>query len=476
MRKFLLSVWIVVVLLMSMNAQEKWDLERCIRESLSRNMNIRQARLNKEGFDISGKQLRQQRLPNLNASTNFGITFGRFVNPATNDFETEDALYQSIGLNSGVLLFNGFRIHNSIRQNNLNVAAATEDIRQSENDLALNVALSYLNVLFAYENLTIAENRVALSQSQLENLEKLIQAGSRPDNDRYDILSQIAIDEQGVISAQNNIEINLLSLKQQMWMEPDYPLAIERPVIDVETLEALETQSFQYVYSAALTTQPQIEAAELRQKASELGIPIARSQLMPTLSIGGNIGSNWSDLAKQPGDYTTLRIPQSGVFINGESAIFEVESTFPTSLQPIPYGDQLENNIGYGVGASLSIPLYNNYSNKASVERAKLNVISASIQSDQIKQSLKTNIQSALTTARASRKSLEGAEASALAARIALDNAERRVALGTLNNFEYLSARNRSDIAENNLLIARYDYFFRIKVIEYYMGRGIRLN
>jgi outer membrane protein len=477
MKKSFLAILCLVLPSLQIFAQEKWGLERCIREALDKNLTIQQVKLNKQGYDVNGKQLRFERIPSLNASSDFGVSFGRVVNPATNDFETENSLYQSMGINTGVMVFNGFRIRNSIRQNNYYLDAAKEDIRQAENDLALSVALAYLNVLFAYENLEIAKDRVELTERQLENMDKLIQAGSKPENDRYDILSQLAIDEQSAITAQNNIDINMLSLKQQMLMEADEPLEIERPAIDLNTLEALENQTFEAVYTAALSTQPQINAAEIRQKAYEVGVDIARAQMMPSLSVGGNLGSNWSDLAKEPtGGTSLIKIPQSGIFINGESALFEVETEVPNALSAIPYGKQLDNNIGYGVGASISIPIFNNYSSKASVERAKINVANSAIETDKIKQTLKTNIQNALASARASRKSLEGAEASALAARIALENADRRAALGTLNNFEYLSARNRSDTAENNLLIARYDYYFQVKVIEYYMGRGLRIN
>lgn len=196
------------------------------------------------------------------------------------------------------MLFNGFRLNNSIRQNNFQTKASDDDIRQAENDLALNVALAYLNVLFAYENLEIANSRVGLTRHQLDNLDKMIAAGTKPENDRFDIQAQIAIDEQGIVTAQNNIDINLLVLKQQMLMEADFPLVIERPSLDVSQLEALENQSFETVYSAALSTQPNIQAAELREKANQLGIAIARSQMIPSLSIGGNLGTNWSDLEK----------------------------------------------------------------------------------------------------------------------------------------------------------------------------------
>lgn len=459
-----------------MSAQEKWSLERCIREALDKSLTVRQAELLKEGYEIEAKRLRMERYPNLNANSNLGVSFGRVINPVTNDFETENSFYQSVGLSSSINVFNGLRLNNSIRQNEFLNSASTEDIRQTENDLALNVALAYLNVLFAYENLEIAEARVELSRKQLVHIEKLIEGGSLPENDKYDILSQIAIDEQGIITAQNNIDINMLALKQQMLMEADYPLQIERPEVDLNEVEALENQSFEAVYTAALSSQPQVRAAELREEAEELNVDIAKSYMLPSLSIGGNLGSNWSDLAKEPSGYIITQIPQSGVFINGMLADFAIESEIPTGLSSIPYVRQLDNNIGYGVGLSLSIPIFNNYSGRAGVENAKIGVLNSKISTDLVKQNLKTSIQNALASARASRKSLEAAEASAVAARISMQNAERLSELGSINNFEYLSARNRADSAELNLLIARYDYFFQVKVIEYYMGRGIRLN
>ena len=228
--------------------------------------------------------------------------------------------------------------------------------------------------------------------------------------------------------------------------------------------------------NTALKNQASIQAAELRQKASELGIDIARAQRIPSLSIGGNLGTNWSNFSKEPIGYSLERVQQPGVYINGQSALFEYDTYVPTGYDPVKYLDQLDQNIGYGWGATLSIPILNNYAGQAGVERAKINVINAEIETEQLKQTLKTNVQNALTSALAAKKSLEAAETSAKAAKIALDNADRKLQLGAISSYEYLSARNRSDIADNNLLIKKYDYYFQIKVLEYYMGRGIHID
>lgn len=476
MNKSLVLVLLLSSLSLFSTAQEKWDLERCIREALDKNLTIAQMDLNKQGYDINGKQLRRERIPSLNVNSDFGFTVGRVINPSTNDFETENSLYQSIGVGTGFVLYNGGRINKSVRQNDFYVSSAEQDLRQAREDVSLSVALSYLNLLFAYENITIAQRRVDLTKEQLSNMDKMIQAGTRPENDRYDILSQLATDESGLITAKNTVDINMLDLKQKMLMEPGYPLEIVRPELSMASLEPLENQPFDTVYAIALKNQASIQAAEFRQKASELGVDIARSQRIPSLSLGGNLGTNWSNFAKTPIDYSLERVQQPGVYINGQSALFEYDTYVPTTFEPVSYLDQLDQNIGYGWGASLSIPILNNYAGQASIERAKINVINADIETEQLKQTLKTNVQNALTSALAAKKSLEAAETSSKAAKIALDNADRKLQLGAISSYEYLSARNRSDIADNNLLIKKYDYYFQIKVLEYYMGRGIHIE
>ncbi len=457
-------------------AQEVWGLERCIREALDKSLILQQYKLNQNRYEIDAKQLRMEHLPSLNANTNLGWTFGRVINPSTNDFETDNSYYQSLGVGANLNLFSGLRIRNSIRQNNTLLEASGDDLQQATEDLELNVALAYLNVLFAYENKDIAIHRVDLSKQQLDNLDKLIAAGSRPENDRYDILAQVATDEQNLITAENNVEINLLNLKQQMWMEPNYPLEIERPVLSMEGLEPLEQQPFDTVYQAALRTQPQIHAAELREQANEYAIDIARSQMMPSLNLGANFGTTWSGVDQIPGSYTTLRIPQKGVYINGELTEVEQETLIPTSFKTVDYIDQLNNNIGYGLDMTLSVPIFNNNIVRANVEKAKINVTNSSIETEKLRQTLKTNIENALTSAKAARKSMEAAEATSHAAKISLDNATKKSELGTISNYDYLAARNRFDSAENSLVIAKYDYYFKVKVIEYYLGRGITLD
>lgn len=474
--KRLLLMTLALVLCSYVFSQEVWSLQKCVEHAIENSLSIQQAQLSLQNTQLTGTSLKHQRYPNLNASSGFGINFGRQINPATNDFETENSLFNSIGLNSGVNIYAGNQLTNSIKQNKLDEEASVHDLMQSKNDLALSVALTYLNVLFAYENLANAENTKVLTERQLDQLNKFIAAGTRPENEKYDLLAQLASDEQNIIQFENSVVNNLLALKQLLLLDAAYPLEVETPDIDLDDIEALETYNIEAVYNAAVNNQPLIKASELRLRSAEMEVDIAKGSMMPSLSVSGSIGSNWSDLAKQADGFNTLRIPQEGVFINGESALFEVEQTIPTSISQIPYPDQLNNNLGYGFSASLRIPIYNNFQGKVAVERAKLNILSTETNNEQIRQTLKTDIQNAITAARAAKKTLQASDRSLEASQIAFDNAVKRFDVGVINSFEFLNAQDRLESAKVNVTIAKYDYIFRVKVIEYYLGRGLSIQ
>lgn len=458
------------------HAQEVWSLERCVRHALDNSLLVRNSELAEQFSLVTVNQAKQSRYPSLNANAGSGLNFGRVVNPATNNFETENSFFSNVGLSSGVMLYQGSYLSNSIRQAGLDLDASREDIQQTKNNLALQVALSYLSVLFADENLQNARARQSLSQAQLQQIEKMITAGTRPESERYDVVAQIALDEQDIVGFENDRELNLLGLKQLMLLEPDYPLEVEKPEVSIEGMEAFENYTLGAVYDAALKSQPQIRAQELRVRSAQLGEAIAKANLLPSLSLGGSIGTNYSDLDQRALGFETVRVPTEGVYINGESALFEIDQEYPTGLETTPLFDQFDNNLGYGVSLNLNIPIYNNRQGKSAIDRAKLATIQQQNDDEQIRQTLKTDIQNALAAARAARKSLEASERAFDAAEIAYNNADRRFALGTINNYDLISARNRLDASRVNRTIAKYDYLFRAKVIEYYLGRGLTLD
>lgn len=464
---------------MKAQANETWSVEECIEYAIEHSLAVELAQVNLEGTEVNLRQAKHSRWPSLNASSRAGINLGRVINPSTNTFETDDSYFNSFGASSSVPLFAGMQINNSIKQAKIDEEASIEDLKQTRVDLAFRVSTAFLDVLFAQENLRNADAKLELSEAQLEQVDKLIAAGSRPENERYDILAQISLDEQDVVRSRNEIVRTELILKQLMRLEPDYPLELERPDFAQDLLGRIDTYSFDVIYEKALETQPQIRAQQLRIQSAEINEKITKGQYWPTVSLSGSVGTNWTNLDKFPTGFTT-GVQSTDVTVQGDIFPDPVDVTIsqefeqPTEFDVTPYGTQLDNNFGYGFGLNLNIPIYNNYQTKASVDRAKLGILREVNTDEQIKQNLKTEIQNALASAQAARESYEASRAALEAAEIAYQNSEKRFDLGAINSYDLINARNRLDQSRVNLTISRYDYVFRILVIEYYLGSGLK--
>ncbi len=454
--------------------QKTWSLRDCIEYARDNSLSLKQAQYGVDLAKLDDKQNRLARWPSLNAAVNGGFQFGRTIDPVTNSFNTQQIAFNSYGVDAGMTLFSGGRINNNIKQGKVDVEASQADALTAFNNLALNIASAYLQILMADEQLTAATNRRNLSQQQLDQTDKLIEAGTIPANDRLDVLAQIARDEQTIIQSQNLIDITFLNLKELMQIDPTTEMQLEKPQYSIPADANPEGLTFIEVYNTALNSQPQIVANELRQESAEIGVDIARGALMPTLNLFGGLNTSWSSAGKI----------QTGSFIDTfyQTVIFEnitEEVGFP-SENPIigdnPYFDQLDQNFGQNFGLNLSIPIYNNGRNKINVERAQVNILSAKLQSDLTKQQLKNDVQQAIANARAGRLSLAAAERSQQAAQVAYENADKRFRLGAINNLQLITARNTLDIAETELISAKYDYLFRLKIIDFYLGRELKLD
>lgn len=453
--------------------QASWSLEECIQFAIEQSLLVEQAEINLETSKVNQKQAKQSRWPNLSASAGAGVNVGRVINPSTNTFETDDSYFNNFGISSGLPLYAGNQVNNTIKQAQVDLEATTEDLKQTRVDLAFNVSTAFLNVLFAEENTRNAEVSLELSQQQLEQIDKLIAAGTRPENERYDILAQISLDEQNLVRFQNDIILNELALKQLMRLEPDYELQLERPDIDEDILSRIDTYSFDQVYEAALQTQPQIKAQQLRIESAILGEKLAKGARFPSLSMGASAVTNWTNLDQFVSATETVRTDPALLYVNDVPVEVTQDVDIPTEFETTAYGTQFTDNLGFGVSLSLRIPIYSNYQLKADQERSKLNVLRAKNQDELVKQDLKTNIQNALSSAYAAREALEASEAAFDAAEVAYDNSERRFDLGALNSYDLIQARNRLDAARVNVTLAKFDYVFRILVLEYYLGRGV---
>ena len=458
-------------------AQEIWSLEKCIEHAQNNSLLIKRSQLNVSNAELTEKVSKHERLPFLNASVSGGYNWGRTIDPSTNVFRNRTIGSNNISINAGIVLFNGFRINNNVKQAQYDLAAGQADLDDTNLTIAVNVAAAYLNILFAEDQLVNANNILKQSKDQLAQTDRLIQAGTLPENDRLQLVAQIATNEQTAILQENTVEISYLELKNLLQLSPDYELVIERPDIMVPDV-APETFTFQELYQQSLQTQPIIKANDFRMQSALLDEKIAKTAMIPRLTAFGNIRSDAATMVSDFNNpnfdnaYTELGEPQD-VIIDDEAATIAQYEVKGVVFPELSYIDQINNNFGQSVGLTLSIPIYNNSVNKIAVERARLNVINTEIDNEQTKRQLQTDVMRAIADVKAAKKQLNATEKSLEAQEANYANNQKRYDLGAINTFEFTTSKNQLDQARVDYTIAKYDYIYKLKIVDYYRGEKI---
>jgi outer membrane protein len=474
MKNFLLFSGLLFFLL-PLSGQTPWTLQDCIKYAEDNSIAIKQAQLNIQSALLDKKQSQMSRLPSLNASVDGGAQFGRTIDPTTNSFDNQTIGFNRLSLSSNVLLFGGNRVNKSIQSAKTNAEIARLDGETAANDLRLNVASAYLNILLAEESLQNAKNRRALSERQLDQVNKFIKAGSRPANDRLNVQAQLALDNQAVIQAQNGVDLATLALRNLLLLPEEEEFSIVKPELQEPDESALVEANFRTVYNAALSTQPQIKSAERQVKAAGILEDIEKARFYPTLTAFASLNSNWSSVAQTLTGFSTQIIEQDIFFPDMPDDPITISVVQPRAItEDQPYWDQLDQNFGQTVGLSLNIPIYNNHSVLTNTEKARINTIRAQNSAELARQQLKTDVQNAVANAKAAKESFEAAKLSLEANRIAFDNAEKRFNLGAISTFELGNSRTNLDLAQTEFIRSKYDYIFQLKIVEFYLGRDLK--
>jgi len=479
-----LTLLLLLTSTLPLSAQEVWTLEECIQYARQNSLVAKQTIYNTRNAELTLKQNRFSRLPNLNANGSFNWQFGRTVDPTTNQFVNQDILSNSFGISTGLPVFSGFLINRNVRRSRLNLEATELEGESALNDLMLNVAAAYLSILLAEEQLVNAQQQLELSETQLDQTLKRIASGALADNERYEFEAQVARSEQNLVNAQNAVEQNFLTLKQLLEIDPATEMEIIAPQVETPDADPYGLDPNE-VYRIALTTQPDIQANELRLQVLEYDQKIAKSAMWPSLFLFGQLNTFFSDQGKDFTDPIITNLPPETV---SNDVIVEANSmTFPATITQTvpqvdvafpdrPYFGQLGDNFGQSFGVQLTVPIYNRSINNINAERARISSLNQQVTNTQRLQQLKTDVDRAVQNARASLENLQAAERSFDAAQIAYENAEVRFDLGAINSYEFTTARNNYDQAQTSLTQARYQYIFDLKTVDFYLGRPLTLE
>ena len=446
----------------------EWSLRKCLEYAIENSLEVQQSQFNIEAAKINTKQSKHDRYPNLSSSTGLSLNFGRTVDPTTNDFITTTFLSNSVQFNSNVLLFNAGRLNNTIRSNANFEKANREDLNSVMIQLAFDIARNYFAALLAQENVANLAVQIENTVQEIERMNKMIEAGTRARAEIYDLEAQKATSEQEYSFAQNNYGIAMVNLKALMNIQFGTEMNLVEPKMDQIIYSDPDAVTFEEAFKRSLEFSPSNKANEFRIKAAELDLEISMAGGAPSLFAGGNVNTNYSNQAREVSGFSMSTVTQP-VTIDGTPAVLGSDQVIP-QFQDKSYGSQFDDNLFYGFGVNLSIPIYSNYQTKANVERSKVNLESLKTQKLQGHNNLRNTIQQMLTDARGAKRVLEASEKTLEARRIASENAQRRFDVGALNSYDYISIKNQYNQAQINLSIAKYDYIYKVKILDYYQG------
>jgi outer membrane protein len=446
MNKKLILLSIAWLLLSCAEAQNRvWTFQQCLDTALQRNISMNQSRLNNELNQISLDLAKANRFPNLNASARDGVGFGRSVNPTTNQYVERTTNSATFGINSGVDLFNGFQISRTILQNKMNLDAGKTDIDNVKNQVTLNITTAYLQVLFYYEIVKAAKSQADATDVQVDQTEKMVNAGKLPEGNLFTIRSQQATDNLSVINAQGQLDLAKVTLEQLMEIPVADSFDVQIPELVEPTIILQQTN--QEIYNKSLTVQPQIAGASIRTNSALMGVKISEGARYPTISLSGGISSNYA-------------------ISSGASN--------STAAKDSPFFPQLWNNLGESIGLNLSIPIYSNRQIKSNIERAKVNALSTQLDEQNTKLQLRKTIEQSYTDLRNSVKKYEATKLQISAAELSYKNMERKYKVGLSTAIDYLIEKNNYFQAQSNSIQAKYDYIFKSKILDFYQGNPIQ--
>lgn len=464
----------------SIFAQDTWSLKRAVQYALDNNISVKQADVQARLAALDLKQSRLMQIPSANISASTGVNAGRSIDPTTNQFTTTLLLSAGFNVSSAMTVFNFFSIKNNIEGNRLDNEAAKMNVQKIRNDVAINVATAYLLVLVSQEQSNIAKLTASLTAQNLENTRKRVEAGALPELNLAELEAQLALDSSNLINASNTVKQNILQLKAVLSLDAGEEMVIEAPPLeDIPVVPLAELQPAS-VYADAVKNLPQQKVNELRVQAAGKYVKAARGQMYPSFSLFAGLGSNYAN-NKVPSvtQVPNGKLDTTGAFIDIGGTLYDVIApgfnTVVTSNR-IPFTTQFSDNFRQNIGIQMNIPLFNNGTARTAWQRSKLNVTSLELQRDLDLLTLKQDIYEAYNDASTALQRYMAGQKSVQTAEKAYNFAQKRYELGLLSTIDLLTNQNNLNRARVELAQAQVDYVFKLKLLEFYRGQGIKVE
>ena len=414
-----------------------WSLENLIDYALENNITIKDAALNKDIAAVNYYKAKSSRLPNLFGSASQNFSSGNTIDPITSDFVTDQINSTNVGLNTSVTLFQGNQINNQIKQNKIFFDQSIYKQEVEKNNITLNIVEIYLQALYSKESIVIAENNLKVSQQEVLRAKSRLDAGTIALNDYTEAQSLEATNKYNIITAKNEYQQYIISLKQLLELSPMYTLEIEsiNENMDLVNLELNKAD----VYRKALGYLPEMNVSNLNIEASEKELDIAKGGFLPTLSLTGSLGSGY------------------------------------TSINDNSFSYQFDVNFNQRLGLSLSIPIFNRNQTKAAVQTATINIDKAEIQKLVTEKEIYRKVETAYQNATSAQEQVIVAETSKTASEQSYKLAKKKYELGDLSTIDLVISQNTYTNAQQNYLQAKYLNILYHQLLQFYQGNTIKL-
>ncbi len=425
-------------------SQEKvWTLQECVSYAMENNLTIERTKLNLENTKYDYEISKFSFLPNLNASGSEVINFGRSENPLTSTFQNYNIANLSLQMNSSITVYNGSRLMNTFKLNKAQVESTTHGLKELENNITINIANAYLQILFQKELLETADQQFQLSEKQLERMQVRVDNGVESMSKLLEVEAQFFTDQQNKQSAYFNLQNSRLNLFQLLDIQNYENQSIEIPPIN--TPETLDDLSVSQIHNIAQKELPQYKKIEADKKVAHLNTEIAKSGKRPSVSLGAGLSS-------------------------GAASILNLEA--PEK----PYIDQFDENFRQFLSLNVNIPIFSQFRNNLSIQKALVNEKQISVNEKELNNQVYKDIQSALFNSKSAFEAYITAEKAFNSSSESYKNANERYKLDVLSIYDFQQSKNALFSAKSKLIQAKYDYIFKTMVLKFYQGHPITLE
>ena len=425
-------------------AQEKlWSLEECIRYAIDNNIQIKQqviqTEYQKNALDLAKLKL----LPTLSGNVSHDYTFGRALNFLEYKYVDHNTLYDNFSLGGNLTIFNGLINYNTIKKNKYELLASQEDLQNIKDNISLNIALAYLQILLNKELLNATNNQLLITRQQIDKTRKLVDAGSSARGNLLQIEAQAAQEELQSINMKNQLDISYLTLTQMLELATPEGFEIVMPRISVDTGSVI-TGKIEEIYSVASKNRPEIRSAELRLTSAEYDLKIARGGRSPRLTSSHSFGTRYS-------------------YVFNDTSNIEFE-------------EQIKNYKNLGLGFSLSIPILNGWQVNKNISNSRLGIENSEYALEAAKKQLYKSIQQAYADAVASLKKYTASVKAVASMEESFRYTEQKFNVGMVTPVDYNAAKTQLLNTQSDMSQAKYEFIFKTKVLDFYKGLPLNLN